>query len=152
VGLPAAMRDGAPIGVEVAPIQFGLAEWLALVFAHSFKIRPFGPISVLMSVAKLIGSSLFLVAAGMSCLTAGQTPSCSTNAPCFTIANRLRTAGLAVKSTNVASVHLNGRALTKGTTADYDVQTVAKRRVLVIVHMPVNTTGKPETFQVIYNK
>lgn len=102
-----------------------------------------------MRIAKLIGSSLFLLAVGMSCLTA-QTPPCSANAPCFTIANRLSTAGLAVKSSSVTSVTLNGRLLTQGVAADYEVKTISKTKVMVIVHLPANATGIPETFQVTY--
>jgi hypothetical protein len=88
-----------------------------------------------------------LLTVGMSCISAAELPHCNTNAPCFAIANRRSTAGLAVKSSSVASVYRNGSLLSK---ADYNVEIGAKSKVMVIVHMPANTTGKSEVFQVLY--
>jgi hypothetical protein len=94
--------------------------------------------------------SLSVLAVGVSYLSAAELPHCNTNAPCFAIANRVGTAGLAVKSSSVASVYRDGSPLTKGIGADYHMETGAKSKVMVIVHMPANTTGKSEVFQVLY--
>jgi hypothetical protein len=92
--------------------------------------------------------SICLLAVGMSCLGAAELPHCNTNAPCFAIANRLGTVGLAVKTSSVASVYRNGSPLTK---ADYHVEIGARSKVMVIVQMPANTTGRSEVFQVLYS-
>ena len=103
------------------------------------KVLPFVPILVLSAVVS------FLTAA----VTSAALPRCSDNAPCFTIANRSGLAALGVKSSNVTSVYQNGRQLTRGSGADYDVETGAHGKIMVIVHMPANTTGTPELFQAI---
>jgi hypothetical protein len=100
-----------------------------------------------MRTSKLL-AYLFFLTAPVSLLTA-ETPRCSASAPCFTIANRLGSAALAVKSLSVSHVYLNGRLLTEGAGADYQMQTGASGKSMVIVHMPPNTTGKPEVFQAI---
>jgi hypothetical protein len=115
---------------------------------------PAGPISVLMRTAKALPFvSIFVLMAGVSFLTAAITsvalPRCSDSAPCFTIANRSGSAALGVKSSNVTGVYQNGRQLTQGPGADYDVETGTHGKIMVIVHMPANTTGKPELFQAV---
>jgi hypothetical protein len=103
-----------------------------------------------MRIAKVLPLvPIFVLTVAGSLLSAIQLPRCSASAPCFTIANRQGSAGLALKSLSVASVYLNGRLLTKGLGADYYVETVAHDKIMVIVLMPANTTGKPEIFQVI---
>ena len=92
---------------------------------------------------------MFFLPIGVSLGSASELPRCSANAPCFSIANRLSSAGLAVKSSSVTSVYLNGRLLTEGFAADYHVQNVAHDNLMVIVHMAANMTPKPEIFQVI---
>jgi hypothetical protein len=93
--------------------------------------------------------SLFFSGVSAALLSAGELPRCSANAPCFTIVNRLSSAALAVKSTNISNVYRNGLVLTKGPAADYELATGANSKAMVIVHMPANTTGQPEVFQVI---
>jgi hypothetical protein len=103
-----------------------------------------------MRIAKILPfGSIFILAVAVSFLTAGESQRCSSNAPCFTIANRLGSAGLAVGTLTVLHVYRNGRLLTKGPGADYQTETGAHGKIMVIVHMPANTTGKPELFQVI---
>ena len=44
---------------------------------------------------------------------------------------------------------MNGGLLTKGLGAQYHLETIAHDKIMVIVHMPANTTPIPEIFQVI---
>ena len=103
-----------------------------------------------MRIAKALPLVLmFLLPIGMSILSANEFPPCTANAPCFSIANRLDSAGLAVRSSSIVGVYLNGRLLTRGIAADYHVTNVAHSNLMVIVHMSPNTTPQPEIFQVI---
>ena len=77
---------------------------------------------------------------------------CSTSAPCYTVANRVGTAGLAIGTSNVKAVYMNGRPLLKGTKAEYHVEMRANHTQMVIVHMPPNTTNGPEIFQIFAEK
>jgi len=101
-----------------------------------------------MRIAKAVPFlSLFFLGAGISYLTGGSLPPCGANAPCFTIVNRVACAGLAVKSSKIAGVYLNGRLLTKGLQSDYHIESDGRGKVMVIVHMAPNTTAKPEPFK-----
>lgn len=77
---------------------------------------------------------------------------CSTSNPCYTVANRVSSAGLALGSSNIKSVYVNGRLLLKGTKAEYHVESRANHAQMVIVHMPPNTTPEPEIFQVFADR
>jgi hypothetical protein len=101
-----------------------------------------------MRIAKVLPVvPMFFLTVAVSVLSASALPRCSDSAPCFTIANRLGSAGLAVKSSNVTSVYLNGQLLTKE--PDYQLESGAHGKIMVIVLVPANTTPTPEVFQVI---
>ncbi len=80
-------------------------------------------------------------------LSAANLPSCSTSAPCFTIANRQSTAGLAVSFTRVGKVYRASQQLKQG--QEYQLTTDLQGRLMVVVHLPPSMSGKPETFQVV---
>jgi hypothetical protein len=103
-----------------------------------------------MRIAKVLPLvSMLFLPIGVSILSARGLPRCSASAPCFAIANRAGSAGLAVNGLNVAGVYLNGRLLAKGLAADYHVETIPNDKIMVIVHLPANTTPNFEIFQVI---
>ena len=100
-----------------------------------------------MKVRTIFSICSMLLLATMPRLGATQLPNCSASAPCYTIVNRQGTAGLAVGSSQVAAVYLNGKKLTHGAGGDYEVSTTSP--VMLIIHMPANTSNKPEQFQVV---
>jgi len=75
--------------------------------------------------------------------------SCSADSPCYYIAGRTGSAGLAFETAIVKAVYVNGHPLIRGTDAEYHVEMGDNNTQMVIVHMPPNTTKKPEIFQIV---